>query len=304
MCQPKPGPRCAAHTRAAFVAARVGLDAARRAAERDNPSSTAAFDLKMATLKFEAARADYETTPQGQDMLRAAIAQMEADGMSAEAGLASHRLAAARLAHTQQLADLALSRAYATSLKAAQSDPAVSAGLEVEAEVLAHLDAAKAEADREMRRCRMLDARGACSSQDMAAAARSLSEIEQQRRAHTQTSTVWKAALGHYGVCERPMLLDWRAGLPEGSLRRYEDGTYSLAVHRRASPGFPNGRLVPVVEVLETADGAKAFRLADQQVEQAWSAGDRHHEPSMWLAGPADRGELVATAGWDLMARA
>jgi hypothetical protein len=141
MCQPKPGPRCAAHAKkdlaaarraktdadAAYDAARQGLRDRRRNpigyhVGSDTPTEeslayqAASVASRDAALAYEQALRIYETTPTGQRDLAEAIERLTASGHLEEAAVARERLAQAGAARAQQIADLAAARAQAERL--------------------------------------------------------------------------------------------------------------------------------------------------------------------------------------------
>ena len=141
MCQEKPGPRCAGHTKTALDAARTRRDdaaAAVTAAEGaliphpntvSNEGAPTLLSLAEARREFDAAKAahsealhEYETTPTGQEDLRAAIQQLRAEGDTDAAATAQARLDAAVAGRNQQVKDLAAARVQKARLAAATPD--------------------------------------------------------------------------------------------------------------------------------------------------------------------------------------
>lgn len=161
MCQPKPGPRCTAHARAALTAARTArtaaterFEAAKAAiaearrrpvgyhANQADPDRAAEYRAAM-DAKFAAERAydhalrDYETTPAGQKALATAIERLAADGDLAGSEAARARLEEAAATRARQVADLAASRVQAERLANMSED---------ERAAVAELDAAVSRA--------------------------------------------------------------------------------------------------------------------------------------------------------------
>jgi len=145
MCQPKPGPRCAAHARAPLA----GLKAANEQAQ----AAVAVFDEQMNALMwkertalagtpeyrsawakyrdtsaaYDTALREYETTPEGQRALTTAVETLRGEGDEAGAAAAEKRLTEAKATREQQVADLAAARAITARL--ADTTPAEQAAL-------------------------------------------------------------------------------------------------------------------------------------------------------------------------------
>jgi hypothetical protein len=141
MCQPSPGPRCAAHAKstlsrarrakadadAQYETARAGLRERRLRpigyhVGSDTPTEetlayqSASDARRDAAAAYEQALRDYETTPSGQRDLAEAIERLTATGELEGAAVARERLAQAAAARGQQIADLAASRVQAQRL--------------------------------------------------------------------------------------------------------------------------------------------------------------------------------------------
>lgn len=141
MCQEKPGPRCAGHTAVAVATARTreveaqdALDRAQAAANADtttprnastpalNALATARRDLAAAQAAHQEAVAEHETTPTGQEELRARIQELRNAGDRDAAEQVQALLTTRQEQRAQQVKDLNAAREQRARLAAATPD--------------------------------------------------------------------------------------------------------------------------------------------------------------------------------------
>lgn len=324
MCYPKPGPRCAAHTRGAMATSKVALRAAEStlAAFGDpDPSwdgddldafNAATREVTYAKTKYDLALREYETTPQGQAALREAITSMRAEGLHEEANIAATRHQQAKAIRDRQKSDYEESLRYEENLSGVlHSNPAAAEEMRVNTERLATLLKARDEAQQEVRRQQIRERRNVASPEDVERACRGLDIAQAEFYAQGRINAAQRAAYAH-GYSGPGLAVDvTKDGALRGNVYANTDGTYNLVRLSRPTAGFPDGRIVPVVGVKEAHldDGTRvhALRFADgtedqvRVVHQPNGKVDTYRIPGLRLMPPLPDAEPARAADhWNL----
>ena len=300
MCYPKPGPRCAAHTRETMITSRLALRAAHEHLEsltstnddswvnEDTADSReeALASVCVAKARYDQSRREYETTPEGQVALQQIISQMREDGLDEEAEIAQRRLLQVRTVRQSQIADHKESLRYAENLnRILTCDGGAQQAMQMDEHHLNVLKNVSAAAEQEARRQNTRSGRELSTNVDSLDVSLTARKARTEYEAQAHLNCVQRAAYAH-GFSGPGMSLDiTQPGALAGKMFLNPDGTYNIVKHSAPSAGFPDGRMTPVISLefhgtdrsqvraVKFADGTQQFMTGRTLQERAAGAG-------------------------------